>query len=68
MTYGSIQRVFCGAHPTPGLGALGANRVTFQIDGREGRIHLQRLRQGLEAATDHGWCLDSRALPAKPHH
>ena len=54
MTYGSIQRVFCGAHPTPGLGALGANRVTFQIDGREGRIHLQRLRQGLEAATDHG--------------
>ena len=66
MTCHIIQRVFCGAHPTPGLGTLVANRVTFQINGRDGRIDLERLGQGLEAATDQGWCLDFRALPAKP--
>ena len=45
--------------PTPhaGLGALGANVVPIQSNGREGRIDLQRLRQGLEAATYQGLCL-----------
>ena len=68
MTCHSIQRVFCGAHPTPGLGALSANLVASQINGRDGRIDLQRLGQRLEAVTDQGWCLDFRALPAKPDH
>ena len=58
---------FSRAHPTPRLGALGANLVVSQIDVSDGRIDLQRLRQGLEAATDQGWGLDFRALPAKPH-
>ena len=54
------------AEPTPhaGLGALGANVVPIQINGREGRIDLQRLRQGLEAATDR-LVSCSRALPLK---
>ena len=43
--------------PTPGLGTLSANVVARQIDGRDGRIFLQRLSQGLEAATDQGWHL-----------
>ena len=68
MTCGSIQRIFCGAHPTPGLGPFVANHVVVQIDCGDGRIDLERLGQGLEAATDQGWCLDFRALPAKPHH
>ena len=55
----SIQQVFCGAHHTPGLGTLSANVVPSQSDGRDGCIDLQRLRQGLEAATDQGWCLIS---------
>ena len=57
MTCRSIQRVFCGDHPTPGLGTLGPNLVVFQIDGRDGFVTLQRLSQGLEAATDQGWPL-----------
>ena len=63
-----IQRVFCGAHPTQGLGALVTNVGRSQINGRDGRIDLQSLGQRLEAATDQGWRLDFRALPAKPHH
>ena len=31
----SIQRVFRGAHPTPGLGALSVNVVPSQINGRD---------------------------------
>ena len=37
---------------TRGLGALGANVVTLQLNGRDRCIYLQRLSQGLEAATD----------------
>ena len=50
------------AEPTPhaGLGALGANLVVKQIDVRDGVVFLQRLGQGLEAATDQGWHLESR--------
>ena len=54
MTCRSIQR-FCVAHHTPGLGALGANLVVGQTDVCDGRIYLQCLGQGLEAATDQGW-------------
>ena len=68
MTYRSIQQVFCAAHPTQGLGALSANCVTLQTNGYEGRIDLQRLGQGLEAATHQGRRLDFRALSAKPDH
>ena len=68
MTYGSIRPVFCAAHPTPGLGTLSANVVIVQVNGRDRCIDLERLGQGLEAATDQGWRLDSRALPAKPDH
>ena len=56
MTCRSIQR-FCVAHHTPGLGALGANLVVEQIDVRDGPVYFQCLSQGLEAATDQGWCL-----------
>ena len=56
MTCCSIQR-FCGAHHTPGLGALVANLVLVQSDVRDGRVYLQCLGQGLEAATDQGWRL-----------
>ena len=56
MTCRSIQR-FCGAHHTPGLGALVANLVLVQSDARDGRVYLQCLGQGLEAATDPGWRL-----------
>ena len=52
MTCRSIQRVFCGDHPTPGLGTLGPNLVVFQIHVRDASIFLQRLGQGLEAARD----------------
>ena len=47
------------AEPTPhtGLGALGANLVVIQMDVRDGPVFLQRLGQGLEAATDQGLCL-----------
>ena len=55
MTCRSIQRVFCGAHPTPGLDTLVANVVQSQINGRDGRIYLQSLGQRLEAATDQGF-------------
>ena len=68
MTCRSIQRVSCGAHPTPGLGPFDTNFVACQIDVDDGRIDLQRNSQSLEAATDQGWCLDFRALPAKPDH
>ena len=51
MTCRSIQR-FCGAHHTPGLGALVANLVVVQIDVRDRPVYLQCLGQGLEAATD----------------
>ena len=44
--------MFCGTHPTPGLGTLGANLVVSQIDVCDGCIDPQRLSQGLEAATD----------------
>ena len=54
MTCRSIQR-FCGAHHTPGLGALVANPVVFEIDVLDGRVCLQRLGQVLEAATDQGF-------------
>jgi len=54
MTCRSIQP-FCEAHRTPGLGPLGTNLVVFQIDICDGRVYLQRLGQGLEAATDQGW-------------
>ena len=42
------------AEPTPhaGLGTLGANVGHAQIDVRDGVVFLQRLGQGLEAATD----------------
>ena len=56
ITCRSIQR-FCGAHHTPGLGALVANIVVLQIDVGDGRVFLQCLGQGLEAATDQGWRL-----------
>ena len=58
------------AEPTPdaGLGTLGANVGHAQIDVRDGVVFLQRLGQGLEAATDQGWHLDFRALPSKPDH
>ena len=46
----------CPPHTT-GLGALVADLVVPQIDVRDGRICLQRLAQGLEAATDQGWRL-----------
>ena len=62
MTCRSIQPVSCGAHPTPGLGPFIANLVAKQRYVGDGRIDLQRLRQGLEAATDQGWCLDFKAL------
>ena len=52
MTCRSIQRLSCGAHPTPGLGTLVTNVGPWQINGRDGRIYLQRLGQSLEAATD----------------
>ena len=68
MTCRSIQPVSCGAHPTPGLGPFVANLVVAQTDCSDGRIDLQRLGQSLEAATDQGWCLDFRALAAKPDH
>ena len=68
MTCRSIQRDFSGAHHTPGLGALGANLVVEQINGRDGRIVLQSLGQRLGAAADQGWCLDFKPLPAKPDH
>ena len=42
---------------TPGLDPLVANLVISQIDARDGRIYLQCLGQGLEAATDQGWRL-----------
>ena len=48
---------FSRAHHTPGLGALGTNLVQTQIDVCDGRVYLQRLGQGLEAATDQGWHL-----------
>ena len=51
-----------------GLGALGANLVAIQIDVRDGLVFLQRLGQGLEAATDQGWRLDFSALPSNPDH
>ena len=56
MTCRSIQR-FCGAHHTPGLGALGTNLVLSQIDVRDGLVDFKCLSQGLEAATGQGWCL-----------
>ena len=64
MTCRSIQR-FCGAHHTPGLGALGTNLVVSQTDFCDGRVCLQCLRQGLEAATDQGWHF---VLASKPDH
>ena len=64
----STQRVFCGAHHTRGLGTLGADVVPMPNNFCDGRIDLQSLGQGLEAATDQGWCLDFWALPAKPPH
>ena len=42
---------------TPGLGPLGFNLVVSQIDVLDGRVYLQCLGQGLEAATDQGWRL-----------
>ena len=45
---------FSEARHTPGLAALGANLVAIQMDMCDGRIFLQRLGQGLEAATDQG--------------
>ena len=65
MTCRSIQRAFGWAHPTPGLGSLRTDLVSPQKKMCDGRIVLQRLGQGLEAATDQGWCLDFRALPSK---
>ena len=54
MTCRSIQP-FCEAHRAPGLGALGTYLLVIQIDICDGRVYLQRLGQGLEAATDQGW-------------
>ena len=56
MTCRSIQR-FCGAHHTPGLGALGTNLVVPQIDESDALVDFKCLGQGLEAATDQGWHL-----------
>ena len=50
-------KAFNRAHHTPGLGALVANVGRSQIDVRNGRVCLQCLGQGLEAATDQGWHL-----------
>jgi hypothetical protein len=49
------SRVFSSAHNTPGLGALGANLFAAQNDFCDGRVYLQCLGQGLEAATDQGF-------------
>ena len=54
MTCRSLQR---SPPHTPGLGALGTNLVTTQINVRDGRVCLQRLGQGLETETDQGWRL-----------
>ena len=56
MTCRSIQR-FCGAHHTPGLGALVTNLVPSQIDVRDGLVEFKCLGQGLETETDQGWHL-----------
>ena len=64
MTCRSIQR-FSGASHTPGLGALGTNLVTTQINVRDGRVCLQRLGQGLETETDQGWLLHPGFYPFK---
>ena len=56
---------FSRAHHTPGLGALIDNPVESQIDVRHGCIYLQRLGQGLEAATDQCWHLDFSAFHPK---
>ena len=45
-----------------------ASKLVRQIDGRDGRIFLQRLSQGLEAAADQGWRLDFSSLPSNPDH
>ena len=55
MTCRSIQR---SPSHTPGLCPLGTNVVQWQINVRDGRVCLQCLGQGLEAATDQGWRLD----------
>ena len=48
---------FNGDNRTPGLGALGTNRVVCQLNVRDGRVCRQRLGQGLETETDQGWRL-----------
>ena len=56
MTCRSIQR-FCGAHHTPGLGALRTNAIACHIDVSDALVDFKCLGQGLEAATDQGWRL-----------
>ena len=51
----SHAAAFSRAHPTSGLGTLGANLVGKQVNVCDGLVNLQRLGQGLEAATDQGW-------------
>ena len=53
---------------TPGLGALGTNRVPWQIDARDGRVYLQCLGQGLETETDQGWRLHPGLYPSNRDH
>ena len=64
MTCRSIQR-FCGAHHTPGLGALVTNLVVPQNDVRDGLVDFKSLGQGLEAATGQGWRLDFKGSTDK---
>jgi len=52
---------FSRAHQTPGLGPLGANMLVRRTDPCEGRVYLQRLGQGLEAATDQGFQSEQKA-------
>ena len=49
MTCRSIQR-FCGAHHTPGLGALRTNAIACHIDVSDALVDFKCLGQGLEAA------------------
>ena len=53
---------------TPGLEALVANPVPFQIDLCDGRVYLQRLGQGLETETDQGWRLHPGLYRSKRDH
>ena len=50
-----------GAAAATGSGALGTYLLVIQIDICDGRVYLQRLGQGLEAATDQGFQSEQKA-------